>query len=175
MTTHLLIKAIALQVKAMAMIEDSNNDRACNDTPQWDYDDIMGVSKEIEALADQSRNEQMEHDACAIDIKQRIADASSAASNAFAMREQVRSDNLKSKSVTPDINSLELGFTFRGVNNGKDYHAVVTDSTMDLARPVPTRLIRVRVTMLDGAGSAYWPYSKTLDDETFKLEFVERL
>lgn len=168
MTTHLLIKAIGLQVRALAMMDCNATDRSVDRAPQWDFDDFEDLQNQIEQLAVEAE-EHVGPDAVSLTTQMSIA----AQDGAQAALERLKEDKLI-KEVVP-FEQLVEGFRYVGFALANDYFAELESTNEGTSLMTNSRIQYVTVKITHVNHVAITPYSKTMTYKAFCDEFRMRM
>lgn len=168
MTTHLLIKAFALQVRALAMMDANHAEFSCGGAPQWDFDDFEDLQKQIEQFAVEAE-EHVGPDTVSLTTRMSIA----AQDGAQAALEQLKEDKLI-KEVVP-FEQLVEGFRYVGFALANDYFAEVKSTDESTSLMTNSRIQHVTVDITHVNRAAIVPYSKTMTYNAFCKEFRMRM
>ena len=151
MTTHLLIKAIALQVRAMSMCNTNQMEAACGGAATYQEIEFDLIEKQIEDLASQALKEQTEQSvSTTINLTERLQNAArTAAEGAY---ENLRSQYAPPNNVPPKAEDLETGMAFAGVRQTDDakYHATITELEKRYGVMGTNHMVMSRISVRDG-------------------------
>ena len=182
MTTHLLIKAIALHVRALAMMDANHAEFSCGGKPQWDFDDFEDLQKQIEQLAVEAEVHDGP-DTVSLTTQMSIA-ASEGARAGYdkLLRDAVANDHEQTKSVgitaplPPLFEHLYPGYSFHGVAvTGKHYIASITNTHKTRSLMTRDEISVVMFSIHHFNGKDVEPFSRSTSYEDFKKEFRNEL
>lgn len=168
MTTHLLIKAIALQVRALSMLDANHAEFSCGGAPVYGPEHYEAIEREINELAAEAE-EHVGPDAVSLTTQMSIA----AQDGAQAALERLKEDKLI-KEVVP-FEQLVEGFRYVGFALANDYFAEVKSTDEGTSLMTNSRIQHVTVKITHVNHAAITPYSKTMTYKAFCDEFRMRM